>query len=297
MSIKDDATTLLIRLAELQQTHANARTEYIEGPELDKLLEMGPQRLSDAVALLEENGYLEVIKTFGTAPYDFNAVMLNSRGRFEAERLAEATVERPDTPQETPIGTPSTRDDRPQSSVTRFAQPVGSPFGFTVADWEAVSLDHEAANRLIVVLGHQWDSKHFDSTRLRASIEAQFQHALTVALPRIKRDVVLDFRLLAAGYGGHLFNQIACDVIASDIAVFETSDMNANVMIEMGVALTWGTRVLPIRQREAPQPPSDISGQTWATYDVDGSGWMDPEHDRRLTKMVEMACLRKPRRG
>jgi hypothetical protein len=70
MSIKDDATTLLIRLAQLQQTHPNFRTEYIEGPDLDKLLQMGPERLSDAVALLEENGYLEVLKTFGTAPYD-----------------------------------------------------------------------------------------------------------------------------------------------------------------------------------------------------------------------------------
>jgi hypothetical protein len=137
MSIKDDATTLLIRLAQLQQTHPNFRTEYIEGPDLDKLLQMGPERLSDAVALLEENGYLEVLKTFGTAPYDFNAVMLTSRGRFEAERLVEtAATETASTPHEitAPTNGPSTRDDRPPSTVTRFAQPVGSPFGFTVAD-------------------------------------------------------------------------------------------------------------------------------------------------------------------
>ena len=69
---------------------------------------------------------------------------------------------------------------------------VGSPFGFTVADWEAVSLDHQDASRLIVGFGHQWDSKDFDSARLRTAIEAQFQRALTAALPRIKRDVALD---------------------------------------------------------------------------------------------------------
>ena len=57
MSIKDDATTLLIRLAQLQRTHSNLRTEYIDGPELNKLLPIGPERLSDAVALLEESGY------------------------------------------------------------------------------------------------------------------------------------------------------------------------------------------------------------------------------------------------
>jgi hypothetical protein len=157
--------------------------------------------------------------------------------------------------------------------------------------------DHEDASRLIVGFGHQWDSKYFDSGRLRSAIEEQFQRALTAALPRIKRDVALDFRVLEAGFGGHLFNQIARDIIASDIAVFETSDLNSNVMIEMGVALTWGTRVHPIRRHDAPPPPSDISGQVWKTYDADGSVWNDSGHDRRLTKMVEMACLRKPRRG
>ena len=85
--------------------------------------------------------------------------------------------------------------------------------------------------------------------------------------------------------------------LASDIAVVETSDLNSNVMIEMGVALTWGTRVPPIRRHDAPPPPSDISGQVWETYDADGAAWNDSGPDRRLTKMVEMACLRKPRRG
>lgn len=46
------------------------------------------------------------------------------------------------------------------------------------------------------------------------------------------------------------FNEIARDVISADIAVFETSDQNSNVMIEMGVALTWGRRVLPINRAQ-----------------------------------------------
>jgi len=304
MSIKDDATTLLIRLAEMQRTDPALRYDYIGGPDLDRMLQMGPQRLSDAVALLEENGYLEVLKTFGTAPYDFSDVMLTSRGRFEAERLEEAAREEAATRANVPaLVVPQPTDGPPkggdpsQFTVTRFAQPVGSPFGFTVADWEAVGLDHEDENRLIVVFGHQWESQYFDASRLRASIEAKFQGALTAALPRIKREVVLDFRVLEGGYGSHLFNQIARDIIGSDIAVFETSDLNSNVMIELGVALTWGTRVHPIRRHDAPPPPSDISGQKWAVYRADGSAWDDADHDRGLTKMVEFACLRKPRRG
>jgi hypothetical protein len=299
MSIRDDATTLLLRLARMQEIDPQLRDEYIEGKELDKLMDIGPPRLSDAVGLLEQNGYADVIKTFGTAPYDFNAVQLTSRGRFEAERLMEgakaAGEESP--PDHQPTGTTPTSESGPAATVTRVAQPVGSPFGFTPADWEGVSLDHEDATRLIVVFGHQWASTHFDAGLLRTAIESQFEQALVVARAKAKRDVTLDFRLLAAGYCSHLFNEIARDIIAADIAVFEMSDLNPNVMIEMGVALTWGTRVHPIRHRAAPKPPSDISGQTWAAYDANGATWMDADHDRRLVKMVERACLLKPRRG
>ena len=77
--------------------------------------------------------------------------------------------------------------------------------------------------------------------------------------------VGLHFQPLAAGYE-HLFNEITCGIISADIAVFDTSDLNPNVMLEMGVALTWGVRVLPIKNEKCQKAPSDISGQTWADY-------------------------------
>jgi len=105
--------------------------------------------------------------------------------------------------------------------------------------------------------------------------------------------VILDFRALAAGYGEHLFNEIARDIISADIAVFDTSDLNPNVMIEMGVALTWGVRVLPINNEECPRPPSDISGQTWADYRESASNFLDPKHHEKLVSMVERAVRKK----
>ena len=42
MSIREDATTLLLRLARLEKIDPNLRNEYIEGPDLDKLLQVGP---------------------------------------------------------------------------------------------------------------------------------------------------------------------------------------------------------------------------------------------------------------
>ena len=107
--------------------------------------------------------------------------------------------------------------------------------------------------------------------------------------------VSLHFQPLAAGYGEHLFNEIARDIISADIAVFDTSDQNPNVMIEMGVALTWDVRVLPIKAEGCEKPPSDISGQTWADYRDSGREWVDPNHQRKLFRMVERAARKKGR--
>ena len=103
----------------------------------------------------------------------------------------------------------------------------------------------------------------------------------------------LEFKNLAAGYGEHLFNKIAGDIISSDIAVFETSDYNPNVMIVMGVALTWGVRVLPIKKKRRPKSPSDISGQAWADYTSDGSKFVDEDHEYKLARMVEYTVQKK----
>jgi hypothetical protein len=64
-------------------------------------------------------------------------------------------------------------------------------------------------------------------------------------------------------------------------------------MIEMGVALTWGVRVLPIKKKSRPKPPSDISGQTWADYTMDGFKFSDEDHEGKLVRMVENAMQKK----
>jgi hypothetical protein len=101
--------------------------------------------------------------------------------------------------------------------------------------------------------------------------------------------------LLGAGYGEHVFNEIAREIISTDIAVFDTSDLNPNVMLEMGVALTWGVRVLPIRSSDCPMPPSDISGQTWAAYvpNSHGGTFEGDNFENKLNQMVKRAAQKK----
>ena len=175
--------------------------------------------------------------------------------------------------------------------------PIGSPYGFHDEDWETVATRKADAGVLNVVLGLQFESEHYDAGLLRTNVKAMFSMAVEAYGQGLGvHPINLVFRPLTAGYGEHLFNEIARDIISADIAVFETSDLNPNVMLEMGVALTWGVRVLPIKLRGCPKPPSDVSGQTWADYLDNAMTFDDPEHQTKLVAMIERAVRKKVRR-
>ena len=64
-------------------------------------------------------------------------------------------------------------------------------------------------------------------------------------------------------------------------------------MLEMGVALTWGVRVLPIKASGRPSPPADVSGQTWVEYEASGKKFLDGDHQSKLARMVQRAIRKK----
>jgi hypothetical protein len=177
--------------------------------------------------------------------------------------------------------------------------PIGSPFGFTDIDWEHVSTERGKPDQLRVVLGYQFESAHYESQSLRENLRGHFQGAVDQysAAAATDVDIALVFEPLSAGLGEHLFNEIVRAIISSDVAVFETSDLNPNVMIEMGVALTWGTRVLPIKKQGCERPPSDISGQTWADYVDSAARFVDEDFPAKVMALVERAHRKKVSRA
>lgn len=256
-----------------------SRDNWMTGEEISRETNLSPEDINDAVTILSESGNVEWIRTLGTAPYAFRDVRLTARGRYEFERAAEK-----ETPQE------------PRFETLLPPPPIGSPYGFQGEDWEFIATRKDLSGELYVVLGHQFSSTHYDTDLLKKNVRSMFQEAVHAYNTRpAARKVELDFRPLAAGYGEHLFNEIARDVIGADIAVFETSDLNPNVMLEMGVALTWGVSVLPIKAEGCPRPPSDISGQTWADYRNSAGEFVDAEHHSKLVRMVERAARKKGR--
>ena len=289
--IDQDATALLRLLAEAP------RDQYVDRNDVGARSGLTPERINDAVALLVDSGYAEWSQTFGTAPYDFNAVAITSRGRYENQRLATLPEEPVQATGRIVDAEAAAGGGGALVAVALPPSPIGSPYGFTDEDWETVSERKYQTQTLWAVLGHQFTSQHFDTNRLRDNVESMMRDAVaTYNAGSRGAPLALEFRALSAGYGEHLFNEIARDIIASDIAIFETSDLNPNVMLEMGVALTWGVRVLPIKLEGQPRPPSDVSGQTWVDYRDSAATFVDPEHQRKLARMIERAIRKKGRR-
>jgi hypothetical protein len=279
--MEQDATLVLNHMVEFQGKEGKVGLMLNAG-DLAAATKLPPNRLNDAVELLEGNGYVELIRSIGSAPFTFMFASPTSRGRFEYQRLKSRNEQ------------PSTGPAAAQQTVVRQPVPVGSPFGFTDIDWEFVENERKRRDVVKVVLGLQFKSPTYDTDKLTKNLTKTFDDAVQAYNSELGHSkVALNFKTLRAGYGEHQFNAIARDVISSDIAVFETSDSNTNVMIEMGVALTWGTRVLPMKQEGKEKPASDISGQTWVDYRDNAASFPDSDHLEKLTGMIRRAMQRK----
>lgn len=175
----------------------------LHGTRLAELTALTPSEINDAVSILEESGMVESLKAIGTRPYTFYNVTLTSRGRYEYERHQS-------TPQNTEIG---------EHRVAISPVPIGSPYGFTDEDWELVTTRKNDHTKIYIVFGFEFESSYYNRNSLAENIESMFADALHEYRKndRSVSDVEIEFKTLAAGYGGHLFNEIACDIISSDI--------------------------------------------------------------------------------
>jgi hypothetical protein len=225
---------------------------------------------------LEDLGAVEALKSIGSAPYNFVHLFLKSKGKYLFHEF-----------------TNKIKSDKGKSLIERPYNPVGSPYGFTEADWIFTTMRRENRDTLYVIFGLQYESKYYQAEKLIENIKSHFKDSISIYEKRYTEKVTLEFEKLEAEYGGHVFNSIASKIIGSDIAVFEASDLNPNVMIELGVALTWGISVLPLRDKTSPDLPSDISGQTWVKYESSGDKILDSNFSKKLDTMIERAIRKK----
>ena len=208
MTLQSAATHLLRLLAKSRES---SDTRGLDGATLTEITSLSVNDINDAVALLERSGYVEWRRYIGTAPYTFGHVWITPVGRYEAEQL-ESVISNPLVLTDKP----ASANVPPKSTLVLPPTPLGSPYGFTDEDWEVIAARKGDPERLVAVFGYQFTSNHYDSAELRKNVCFMFERAVTKYNSQPGAlSAILDFRALGAGYGEHLFNEIARDIISS----------------------------------------------------------------------------------
>lgn len=269
------------------------------GEEIQQALDIEPERLNPVIDLLSSTGLIERYNYPGPSPYNFGHIRISSRGIYELERreaYKKALSEFKPVNFDTRINVSdfqSLMKSFLESREIKPPTPVGSPYGFTEYDWELVSSRKSDSSTLYVVLGSKFISKYYKTIDLRQNIQELVQKGVNKYNDMYNTEISLEFIVLKAGLGEHLFNQIARDIISSDIAIFETSNLAPNVFLELGVALTWGSRVFLVKHKDAPKPSSDISGHTYTEYSDNALDLLVETHIESVFRMVERVLWKK----
>ncbi len=88
--IEQDALTILELAVEAQNRSEQLGVDQVAGsltgPAIQERVDLSPMRINNAVRFLETNGYLEILRTFGTAPFEFREIEATPLGRLEYQR-------------------------------------------------------------------------------------------------------------------------------------------------------------------------------------------------------------------
>jgi len=242
---------------------------------------LSPPAVSDALDYLDDLGAIRAVRR--NEGFGFRAAWLQPRGQF----LYRAIRAQQDA---------AGGDGREALLPERPPNPVGSPHGFTADDWEAVALRKDDPQTLYVLLGLQFVSSHYDPRALTRHVRSHFEEAVRRYNERHPdATIAVHFERMLAGLGTHGFSRIARDILRADVAVFETSDWNPNVMLEMGVALTWGVAVVPLRRAAARPIPSDVSGQAYVLHERSAALILSETFGNQLLELIERVMQTKGR--
>jgi hypothetical protein len=122
--------------------------------------------------------------------------------------------------------------------------------------------------RIKVFAGYQFKSNYFKRSKL--------DEALSWAAQTVSNDFSTENYIIEVQYepvditpGSILINELKSLIISSDICVFEVSDLNQNVFIELGIALGNNKPTIMLRNTSVGEDnrlPSDLSGIVYHKY-------------------------------
>jgi len=275
-AIEESAARLLALMVE------SGRTDFASDW-LQRQSGLSPPAVGDALDYLDDLGAIRAIGRNEGSPFGFRTAWLQSRGQF----LYRAIRAQQDA---------AGGDGHDALLPERPPNPVGSPHGFTADDWQAVALRKDDPRTLYVLLGLQFVSPHYNPRALTRHVRSHFEEAVRRYNERHRDETIaVHFERMLAGLGTHGFSRIARDILSADVAVFETSDWNPNVMLEMGIALTWGVAVVPLRRAAARPIPSDVSGQAYVLHEQSAALILSEAFGSQLLDLIEQVMRTKGR--
>ncbi len=130
---------------------------------------------------------------------------------------------------------------------------------------EGCARNVEDVNRdpFTVFLGYQFKSNHYRSAILRDMVI----NATKEASGDLRaQNVSLRYDPVDQRKGDHISCEICEKIQKSIICIFEVSDQNPNVMMELGMALGVGRKVLLLRHQNGKEIPSDLKGLNRIEY-------------------------------
>ncbi len=111
-------------------------------------------------------------------------------------------------------------------------------------------------NRIRIVYGYDWKSRS-DNVAL---IYDEVMEVVTEVHKKHHFDITFDS---LGGKDGSIFCDICRQIQSADIAMFDVSTHNPNVILELGIAIGTGRYIFILRSRHHKRPPtslSDLSG-------------------------------------
>lgn len=166
-------------------------------------------------------------------------------------------------------------------------------FKFDDAALEKISKRRQNKSKLFIVFGYQFESNFYDVDNLRKNLTDRISKLQCLFSDIDDFEINIDFKPLKGGLGKHVFEDILVDIASSDIAFFEVSDQNPNVFLEMGVALSHGVAIIPLKHKDSGKIPSDISGLMWVVYEDSGKVIHDGNFDTDLLVLIKRIIKKK----
>jgi hypothetical protein len=167
------------------------------------------------------------------------------------------------------------------------------PYGSTDFNSIYVFPNRKEENEISVVIGLQYISDYYNTNELIGNFKGYFEKSIEIYNKKnFKNKIDLYFEKLSGEYGKPLQKSIKEKITSSDIAIFEISDQNPNVMMEYGIAIGKNVCTLLIREKNSPKPTSNIR-ETWVDYVKSGEIIFDEDFNEKLEKMIIRVIDRK----